>query len=195
LGVGTGRQVVAYDDAGGANAARCWWMLRYMGHAAAAVLDGGWQAWLAMGGTVERSRSAPAGGVEFAGEPHARGVVSCAEVPAVRQLVDARDPARYRGDHEPFDPVAGHIPGAINHYWQWNLDADGRFHSAADLAGRWLASLGAAPSADTVHYCGSGVTACHNVLSQVLAGFPMPRVYVGSWSEWCSDPSRAIATG
>lgn len=202
LGIAHDRQVVAYDTAGGMVAARLWWMLRYMGHDAVAVLDGGFAAWLAAGQPIETgvrlAEPAP-----FAGQPRTErlvrldmlsGVVA-ARSGAVVELVDARDPARYRGEHEPIDRCAGHIPGARNHHFGRNLDADGRFLPPARLGEAFAGSLGTLPSAMTVHYCGSGVSACHNVLAQVHAGLPEPRLYCGSWSEWSSDAQRPVATG
>jgi thiosulfate/3-mercaptopyruvate sulfurtransferase len=195
LGIAAGTQVVVYDDAGGMIAARLWWMLRYMGHEAVAVLDGGWQAWVAAGLPVEtgpgRAREA-----RFDGEPRpARLLTLDALDPAREALVDARDPARYRGEVEPIDARAGHIPGARNHPFARNLGPDGRFLAPAALRDAFKGSLGTLPGNTTVHYCGSGVSACHNVLAQVHAGLPEPRLYVGSWSEWSRDPQRPAATG
>ena len=196
LGIASGQQVVCYDDMGGAlAAARLWWLLRYMGHTAVAVLDGGWQAWLAAGGPQEAGSPAAAS-TRFEGSARSAQRVLLAEVPALRgHLVDARDPARFRGEVEPIDPRAGHIPGAANHPFRRNLDAAGCFLSPAALREAFTQSLGTLPTASTVHYCGSGVSACHNVLAQVHAGLPEPRLYAGSWSEWCRDPARAAATG
>lgn len=185
LGIGAETQVVGYDDFGGGIAARLWWMLQYMGHAAAAVLDGGWPAWQAAGlpvrGGVERNARAT-----FAGEPRRDRLVLHDDVLGVGTLVDSRAPARYRGEEEPYDPVAGHIPGAVNYYYQQNLDESGRFLPAAALRQQLGAVVGDAEPMDVVYYCGSGVTGCHNVLAQVVAGLGMPRLYVGSWSEWCT---------
>ena len=196
LGIAAGQQVVCYDDMGGAlAAARLWWLLRYMGHTAVAVLDGGWQAWRAAGGATADDESRVAE-TAFEGEPRAAQRVVLAEVPALRHaLVDARDPARFRGEVEPIDPRAGHIPGAANHPFRRNLDAGGNFLPPAALREAFVQSLGTLPTASTVHYCGSGVSACHNVLAQVHAGLPEPRLYAGSWSEWCRDPGRPAATG
>jgi thiosulfate/3-mercaptopyruvate sulfurtransferase len=195
FGIANDTRVVAYDAAGGGlAAARLWWLLRYMGHARVAVLDGGWQAWVAAHQPVMRGREQPQQAT-FVGAPQGeRRVLLVDDLPTL-PLVDARDPARYRGEIEPLDPRAGHIPGARNHFWRLNLDADGRFRSPTALREAFAASLGKLPDAATVHYCGSGVTACHNVLAQVHAGLPEPRVYCGSWSEWCRDPTRPIASG
>lgn len=194
LGIGTGTQVVIYDDAGGSIAARLWWMLHFLGHEAAAVLDGGWQAWAAHGGPVENGarRNTPA---VFRGTPRQDRLLSAEEVPAAAALIDARAPQRYRGEHEPIDPVAGHIPGALNYHWQRNLDAQGRFRPAAELRQEWLALLAGRPAGAAACYCGSGVTACHNLLAAARAGLPLPRLYAGSWSEWCRDPARPVVTG
>lgn len=196
LGIAPGQQVVCYDDMGGAlAAARLWWLLRYMGHTAVAVLDGGWQAWQASGG-AEAGGESQVSTTVFDGEPRAAMRVVLAEVPGVRHaLVDARDGARFRGEVEPIDPRAGHIPGAANHPFRRNLSPGGNFLAPGALREAFTRSLGTLPSASTVHYCGSGVSACHNVLAQVHAGLPEPRLYAGSWSEWCRDPDRPAATG
>jgi thiosulfate/3-mercaptopyruvate sulfurtransferase len=200
LGIGHGVQVVAYDDASGMMAARLWWMLRYMGHDAVAVLDGGLAAWTAAGLPLETGVRVPAP-AHFTGTARHARLVQLDEVAASvageggLALTDARDPARYRGEVEPIDKRAGHIPGARNHGWQGNLAADGRFLEPAALREAFTGSLGTLPGSTTVHYCGSGVTACHNVLAQVHAGLPEPRLYCGSWSEWSRDPQRPAATG
>ena len=194
FGVEEGIQVVTYDQRDGAVAARLWWMLRYMGHDAVAVLDGGWKAWTAAGlPTASGVERRPAGA--FRGEPRRDWLVTLERVHAARRLIDARDPRRYRGEHEPLDPVAGHIPGAVNHYYGANLDADGRFLPPAALLERFSATLAGTPAEQAVYYCGSGVTACHDLLAACHAGLPAGGLYVGSWSEWCSDPERPIATG
>jgi thiosulfate/3-mercaptopyruvate sulfurtransferase len=194
LGIEPGVQVVAYDDAAGSIAARLWWMLRYMNHQAVAVLDGGWQAWLDAGFAIEEPESRRRSGI-FRGAPDRRLLAVIDEVAAVRCLVDARDPVRYRGETEPLDPVAGHIPGARNRFWKCNLDADGNFLPAHRLRDEFGALYDGAEPAEVVFYCGSGVSACHDILAAVHAGLPFPRLYAGSWSEWCSDRSRPIATG
>ncbi|MGE0483078.1 MAG: sulfurtransferase [Gammaproteobacteria bacterium] len=194
LGIDATSQVVAYDDSHGMVAARLWWMLRYLGHRAAAVLDGGWPAWVAAGRPVEHGAMDVAWS-RFAGEPRRDRLVTIDELAASATLLDAREAARFRGEHEPIDPVAGHIPGARNHCWRDNLGADGRFLPAATLRARLARALGRDPDAATVHYCGSGVSACHNVLAQVVAGWPEPRLYCGSWSEWCRDPTRQVMMG
>ena len=194
LGIDSNTQVVAYDDAGGAIAGRLWWMLHYMGHRNAAVLDGGWQAWGAAGGATrsgEESRPARV----FAGEPRREWLVTIDEVDAARRLVDSREPPRYRGEMEPIDRVAGHIPGARNHHFARNLGEDGRFLPPAELRERLERTLDGVPAEETVFYCGSGVSACHNLLALAHAGLPAAKLYVGSWSEWSSEPDRPVATG
>lgn len=194
LGIGNDSQVVVYDDMSGAFAARLWWMLRYMGHAACAVLDGGWQDWLAHGFAVEEGnvQPRPAG---FRGAPRADRLLETGEISSLSCLVDARDPVRYRGENEPLDPVAGHIPGAVNYFWQRNLDGNGCFREPDDLRRDILSVLGETPAEEAGVYCGSGVTACHNLLAAVHAGLAMPRLYAGSWSQWCADPGRPVETG
>ena len=194
LGIDHATKVVAYDDSFGMIAARLWWMLRYLGHADVAVLDGGWQVWLAAGGAIVSGPEAVAPRT-FTATPRPDRLVTIDDIASARNLVDAREPARYRGEHEPIDSKAGHIPGAANHCWQLNIGADGRFLDNASLRRKLSASLGILPDAATVHYCGSGVSACHNILAQVLAGLPEPRLYCGSWSEWCRDGGREVAIG
>ena len=197
-GLRNGRQVVAYDSHGGAWAARAWWLLRWLGHAPVAVLDGGKPAWVAAGLPLETGAPAPTPTGDFEpGEPLVGAPVSAAQVLAdigrhETQVLDARDPARFRGDPNPIDPVAGHIPGARNRFFRDNLDAEGRFRPAAELAGEFAALLDGRPA---VLSCGSGVTACHNALAMEIAGMPGARLYPGSWSEWISYPTRPVATG
>ncbi len=194
LGIDSGKQVVVYDDTGGAFCARLWWMLKYMGHEAVAVLDGGWSAWRkddrkVESGEIINQRSS------FFGRPNRDRLVIVDQLPEVPLLIDSRDPDRYQGKLEPIDRVAGHIPGAINHFWQNNLDEQGRFLPPDRLAENFTRLLGDTAPEDVVFYCGSGVTACHNIVAFTHAGLPQPRLYAGSWSEWCSDPSRPVATG
>lgn len=194
FGIARERQVVVYDDAGGSIAGRLWWMLRYMGHTAAAVLDGGWQAWVELGLEPESGEMHVAPAV-FSGKPDARMLVRLDAVREASLLVDSRDPARYAGESEAIDPVAGHIPGARNHFWKRNLDARGRFLPASQLRLQFQQLFGDTAPGAVTFYCGSGVTACHNVLATVAAGLPLPGLYVGSWSEWCADPARPVACG
>ncbi len=197
-GIHNRTQVVAYDQAGGALAARLWWMLRWLGHEAVAVLDGGWSAWTAEGLPV-RSGEESRPEVRFTPRIRPEMAVDTATVdrwrrdPAYR-VVDSRSPERYRGEQETIDPVAGHIPGAVNLYYGENLTG-GRFLDPATLRARFQALLGSCPPEQVVFYCGSGVTACHNILAMVHAGMGQPRLYPGSWSEWIADPSRPVATG
>ena len=187
--------VVACDDAGGSVAARLWWMLRVTGHAAA-VLDGGIQAWT---GPLEAGTQSSRPGGSFTAAPWPRSqIVDADEVARMLRegasVVDARAAERYRGDVEPIDPRAGHIPGARSAPWMDNLSPDGTFLTPDQLRARYE-SLGAVPDGPVVAYCGSGVTACHDVLALRLAGFDDVRLYEGSWSDWCSDPARPAATG
>jgi thiosulfate/3-mercaptopyruvate sulfurtransferase len=184
MGIGPATQVVAYDDANGMIAARLWWMLRYMGHEAAAVLDGGWQEWLAAGGSQRIGQERRATAV-FAGRPNPNWLVRLDEVPTVRLLVDSRDPARYRGELETIDPVAGHIPGAVNYYYGENVGENCRYLPPDQLRQKFKALLGDTPPIEAVFYCGSGVSACVNLLAMVHAGVGNGRLYVGSWSEYC----------
>jgi len=197
LGIDEGKQVVAYDDAGSIVAARLWWMLRYMGHEAVAVLDGGWTAW------QETGQPAAAGAEQnkatsFEGEPRRDWLVVADEVAtkseAAGRLIDARAPERFRGEEEPLDPVAGHIPGATNYYYQHNLDEDGRFLPPKELKRQLQTVLEGADPESAIHTCGSGVSACQNLLAQAHAGLPPGRLYAGSWSDWISDPERPVAT-
>lgn len=199
LGIENQSQVIVYDDAGGGYAARLWWILRYLGHEAAAVLDGGIRAWVEAGYELSS-------GVEHR-EPstfHADAqpdrlitVDQLTETPPGREilLLDARAPERYRGEEEPLDPVAGHIPGAENRYWRDNLDSQEYFKSPYELREDLEYFLQDRLAEDAIMYCGSGVTACHNILAFMIAGYKMPRLYAGAWSEWCSDSSRSIAIG
>jgi len=198
-GIDRHTQVVAYDDVGGGYAARAWWSLRYLGHESVAVLDGGFAAWVEAGLPIRKGeqKRSPA---EFLPAPHRDWRIDAAELESKAGtsglcLIDARAPERYRGDEEPIDHIAGHIPGAINRPWQANLDARGRFLPAEELRQVYLKLLaGRAPQAAAV-YCGSGVTACHNLLAMAHAGLEGARLYPGAWSEWCSDASRPVATG
>ncbi|MDB6085657.1 MAG: rhodanese-like domain protein [Gammaproteobacteria bacterium] len=203
LGIGRDTQVVAYDDANGAMAARAWWLLRWLGHDRVAVLDGGFNAWLASGGHVEAgaAQTGIAGeAARLAAEPRlgavmdTTGVLHTMEDPA-RLLVDARAPERFAGTVEPIDPIAGHVPGAVNHPFTSNLGPEGRFLAAEELRRRWLHRLGATDPANVILMCGSGVTACHNLLAMEVAGLPGALLYAGSWSEWIRDPKRPVARG
>lgn len=187
-------QVIAYDDNYGAMAARLWWMLRYLDHVAVAVLDGGWQAWVARGYESEEDQ-VKASQRRFEGSPRLDRLVTVDQVRDCARIIDAREPVRFRGEEESIDRVAGHIPGARNHYWKKNIDATGCFRPAHVLRKELQKEYADVPADLVTFYCGSGVSACHDVLAAVHAGLPFPRLYVGSWSEWCSDPSRPVATG
>jgi thiosulfate/3-mercaptopyruvate sulfurtransferase len=204
LGIGNDTRVVAYDDANGSIAARLWWMLRWMGHGAVAVLDGGFKAWTAAGGALQSGAAEPAqtrpGTHRFIPRIDADSVVGTAALErALRDpqalLVDARAQERYAGTVEPIDPVAGHIPGAVNHPFTANLDAEGRFLPAAELKRRWQERLAGREPEQLIAMCGSGVTACHNLLSLEVAGLSAGKLYAGSWSEWIRDPRRPTARG
>lgn len=200
LGIAPAVQVVALDGQGGPYAARAWWMLKWLGHDAVAVLDGGIAAWLAAGGELTDAAPVvepqPPYPERSSLVPHVDAGGLLAELAAgSAQVVDARAAERFRGDVEPLDPVAGHIPGALNRFFKDNLQADGRFKDAASLRAEFTALLGEALGGRIVHQCGSGVTACHNLLAMEAAGLGGTRLYPGSWSEWCADPARPVARG
>ena len=196
-------QVVAYDQGNGAHAARLWWLLRWVGHPKVAVLNGGFAAWQQAGLPIDTTpgRRRPR---SFVPQP-AEVVVSTAELEravaagelacGTAVLVDARSADRFAGENETIDPVAGHIPGARNHPFLRNVDSRGRFLPAAELRDRWHATLGGAPTNRAIAMCGSGVTACHNLLALEVAGLPGARLYAGSWSEWIRGRDRPVARG
>lgn len=195
LGVSDGRPVVVYDDAGATIAARAWWALRYFGHQDVRVLDGGLAAWDGAGLPVTKE-SPEVGPGDFTARPGGMPVLTADEAAALAAegvLLDARAAERYRGEVEPIDPVAGHVPGAVNAPTTGNLGPDGRFLDPAALRDRF-AAVGVREGVPVGAYCGSGVTAAHEVLALELAGHPAA-LYVGSWSNWIADPSRPIATG
>lgn len=194
-GINDTSQVVAYDAHGGMFAARLWWMLRWVGHDAVAVLDGGLPAWLAKDLPLSVGPSPHAPG-NLSGKPTLASTVNAADIlndlsDAIRTIVDARAPDRFRGENETLDPVGGHIPGAKNRFFKENLQADGHFKSSEQLRTEFNALIGS--SANAIMQCGSGVTACHNLLALEVAGLPGAALYPGSWSEWCADPTRPIA--
>lgn len=198
-GIDQTAQVVAYDDSGGSQAARLWWMLRWLGHDNVAVLDGGWQAWLDSDGpTRSGSESRPA--TVFMPQPRPQMVVDAASVlsllhnPAYR-IVDSRSAERYRGEQEPIDPIAGHIPSAVSGPSSAVLAADGRFLPPETLAAHFQTLLGPIAPEQTVFYCGSGVTAAHNLLALAHAGLGDALLYAGSWSDWITDPQRPVDQG
>jgi thiosulfate/3-mercaptopyruvate sulfurtransferase len=199
LGVDATCQVIAYDQGNGAHAARLWWLARWIGLRNVAVLDGGIAAWRAAALPLDKSVPSP--------QPRNLGMhltesawVSSERVDTLRRqpgnlLIDARGAERFAGRNETIDPVAGHVPGARNHPFPGNLGVDGKFLSAEQLRQRWGVVLGSLPPTSVIAMCGSGVTACHNLLALEHAGLPGGRLYAGSWSEWIRDPRRLIATG
>jgi thiosulfate/3-mercaptopyruvate sulfurtransferase len=207
LGLSDASQVVAYDDANGSIAARAWWLLRWLGHDRVAVLDGGFKAWVAGGGTLESGEPSAKPGAEPARAPlgltprvQPSAVVSTEQLIEAlkgRQnlLVDARAAERFAGAVEPLDSVAGHVPGAVNHPFSANLGADGHFLPPAELERRWQERLAGIPPRNLIAMCGSGVTACHNLLALELASLKGAKLYAGSWSEWIRDPKRPVARG
>jgi len=198
LGIGAGTQVVAYDQHNAMFASRLWWMLRWLGHDTVAVLDGGYDKWTREGRPTS---------TDVTPRPHARfaigRVLPTAGVQDVldslphksRFVVDARAPERFRGEVEPMDPVAGHVPGAHSHPYAKNLNPDQTFRTPAQLHAAFAEMLGPTPPDRVVHMCGSGVTSCHNILAMELAGYGLTTLYPGSWSEWCADPARPVALG
>jgi thiosulfate/3-mercaptopyruvate sulfurtransferase len=187
-------QVVCYDASNGSMAARLWWMLRWIGHEAVAVLDGGFALWTAEKRPVTADIPSFAA-TEYRLEKEPRGVVTVDQVREIGLLLDARAAARYRGEQEPIDPVAGHIPGAKNRFNGDNVSPQGKFKSAEQLRTEFASVLGDRSASEVVHYCGSGVSACHNLLAMEIAGLPGGRLYAGSWSEWISDPARPVEAG
>ena len=197
LGIDNATQVVAYDASGGCYAARLWWMLRWVGHERAAVLDGGWAAWTKAGQPVTATAPEYRPTTFNPGLQPARATDTRYLSAHLNEVLvmDARSPDRFRGENETLDPVAGHIPGAVNRFFRSNLAEDGRFKAAAELKREFASALGTRSSARVVHQCGSGVTACHNLLAMEIAGLRGSILYPGSWSEWCSDPARPVARG
>lgn len=199
-GLTPGRQVVVYDAAGGATAARAWWLLRWLGHEAVAVLDGGWQAWCAEQRPLEEGRGQSLVSDQWgAVEPARQMLIEVAPLQKALAegqilLVDARAAERFRGEVEPLDPVAGHVPGAVNAPLGDNLDGT-HFLPRDQLRQRWLQVLQGRRPQEVVHMCGSGVTACHNLLAMEHAGLGGSRLYPGSWSQWIRDPQRPVARG
>ena len=199
FGIASGVQVVAYDQENGMFASRLWWLLRWLGHDAVAVLDGGFKKWTAEGRPTQSGEThrAPR---EFSGSPRADMAVDVRAVASLvgaarSRLVDARAPERFRGDTEPIDKTPGHIPGATNHFFQWNLDEHGLFRTPEQLRAKIKTSVGDVPADHIVCYCGSGVTACHNLLAFEHAGLTGAKLYAGSWSEWSADPKRPVEKG
>ncbi len=193
-----GKQVVAYDAQGGMFAARLWWMLRWLGHEDVAVLDGGWNKWSAERLPVTPSVPEATAG-SFPAVPRDIAVDADFVLASLGDsrllLLDARSPDRYRGENETLDPVGGHIPGAANRFFRDNLAASGEFKPAKALNNEFSSVLAGRRFDRLVHYCGSGVSACHNILAMEIAGMPSGMLYPGSWSEWCADPARPRAEG
>jgi thiosulfate/3-mercaptopyruvate sulfurtransferase len=199
FGIDAGVQVVAYDDVGGALAAvRPWWMLRWLGHNAVAVLDGGWQMWQERGLPTRSGRELRSRRV-FLPSPRPELIVDTRQINLMRQnpeflVVDARAAERYQGKNETIDPVAGHIPGAVSAPYLDNLNEKGEFRSREELRDRYEALIGYRSPDNVAFYCGSGVTSIHNILAMLHAGLGESRLYAGSWSEWITDPKRPVAT-
>ena len=197
-GISPRSRVVVHDAGDGAFAARLWCLLRLLGHEAVAVLDGGWARWTALGLPVEATVPATPGPASYVADFDRARLFDADDVrrhlDAGGLLVDARAPERFRGEVEPIDPVAGHVPGARNRPYADNL-ADGRFKPAAQLRAEFDALLDGRPAAELVAMCGSGVTACHHLLAMDLAGLPGAKLFTGSWSGWIADPARPVATG
>lgn len=200
LGVHNGMQIVVYDRNKSANCGRLWWMLKWLGHEAVAVLDGGLQAWKDVGGALACGPSGAMPAARFELQAPLRQLVLTDAVSAAlgkpsQTVVDARANARFRGDVEPFDPVAGHIPGALNRPYTDNFNEDGRFKNADQLKAEWTRVLAGRPAASVVHHCGSGVTAVPNLMAMEMAGFGPTALYAGSWSDWCNTPGVPCAKG
>jgi len=200
LGIGPETAVVALDGQGGVYAARLWWMLRWLGHRSVAVLDGGISAWQRAGGTLtDQASPAPAAApAPYPDRPSLAPSVDAGGVatrPPRRAVLDARSGERFRGEAEPIDPVAGHIPGALNRFHRENLGDGGVFKTPDRLRQEFGALLGDRSPDEVIHSCGSGVTACHNLLAMEHAGLSGSLLYPGSWSEWSADPARPIARG
>ena len=197
-GVDSSKQVIAYDAKMGVYAARLWWMLRWLGHENVAVLDGGYAKWTGEGRPVNSAVPQPAP-TRFSGQPRAMWVDANEVLRSIGQpgriLVDARAPDRYRGENETLDPMGGRIRGSLNRFFRDNLDANGCFRPAAELRQAFAGLLGKTTPDAVVHSCGSGVSACHNLLAMEIAGLSGSRLYPGSWSEWSSDPSRPTEKG
>ena len=200
VGFSNTMQAVVYDRQGANYCGRLWWMLKWAGHENVAVLDGGLQAWVASGGAVASGAESAHAPSQFALTP-ARAVLATTTTVAdnlgrpIQTLIDARGAPRYRGEVEPLDPVAGHIPGALNRPFTQNIGEDGRFKPAAQLKAEFEALLAGRNPATVVHHCGSGVSAVPNIIAMELAGMGRSALYAGSWSEWCSDASRPFAQG
>ncbi len=202
MGFGNDMQAVVYDRNGVNYCGRLWWMLKWAGHDAVAVLDGGWQAWQAAGGATASGVEAPSqrAALPFALSAPLRTLLTTDKVAGNlgkpgQTIIDARATPRFKGEVEPIDPVAGHIPGALNRPFNLNIGANGQFKSAEALQAEFKALLGHRDPASVVHHCGSGVSAIPNVLAMELAGLGQAALYAGSWSEWCNTPGLPVAKG
>ena len=197
-GVENSSQVITYDDSGGIFGARMWWMLQWLGHKNVALLDGGWQSWLRKGGEIE-SVSKPLQGTSFrtiiknnhVSETYLLNNINNPEM----CLIDARASSRYEGKDEKIDPVAGHIPGSINRPYEKNLNSQGFFKNKNELRFEFSQLFEIAAKKEVIHSCGSGISACHNLLAMEIAGLPNSKLFPGSWSSWISDPKRPISSG
>ena len=203
LGITPETQVIVYDRNGCNYCGRAWWMLKWLGHERVAVLDGGWQAWVAAGGAVELGSKPAQADVSKQNYPFALIDTSLSAIDLVvsasqtqsHAIIDARAPARFRGEMEPIDPIAGHIPGALNRPFSTNLNEQGLFKSPAQLKAEFDALLGGRDPAKVIHHCGSGVSAVPNVLAMQVAGYPPSQLFAGSWSQWCNTPGLPVAQG
>jgi thiosulfate/3-mercaptopyruvate sulfurtransferase len=198
-GVAQTAAIVAYDDVGGQFASRLWWMARWIGLTNVTLLDGGIGHWIAEGRAISTDVPVPQP-VALKANPNPLMLWNAGDVQAhlndpAHRLIDARAPERYRGEVEPIDPVAGHIPGAVNRFYKDNLNADLTLRPTADIARGFAALLGPVKPENVVHQCGSGVTACMNIFAMEMAGLKGSKLYAGSWSEWIADPARPIAKG
>jgi thiosulfate/3-mercaptopyruvate sulfurtransferase len=199
-GIDPDTQIIAYDASSGSFAGRLWWLARWLGHERVALLDGGWQAALKSSLTIESGEpgARPPGRFERSAAREQAvdaDAVASARTDAGWLIVDARAPDRYAGSNETIDPIGGHIPGAVNRFWQSNLAPDGRFKPAQQLRDEFTALMGGRPAGHVIAQCGSGVTACHNLLAMHRAGLSGARLYAGSWSQWIADPARPVASG
>jgi thiosulfate/3-mercaptopyruvate sulfurtransferase len=204
LGANENTLIIGYDASAGMFASRLWWLCRWIGHLKCGVLDGGFQAWCAADGPLSQDPFHTKRTGKISVRPslaplwtheHVSAWLESGSDPEIALMIDARAPERFRGDVEPLDPVAGHIPGSINRAFAHNLGPDGRFKPASQLHQEFSSLLNDRDPMCVVHSCGSGVTACHNLLAMEIAGLPGSALYAGSWSEWCADPSRPVAKG
>lgn len=199
LGISNHSQVVTLDTSGGSFAARFWWMLKWLGHSSVAVLNGGWNAWKSAGFLIAQGvETRPRG--KFIPNPHRDKYISTSEMVNLMgkseyKIIDARAPERYRGEFEPLDPVAGHIPGSLNRFHEKNLARAGKMKSAERLRKEFTELIGDTPPHQVIVYCGSGVTSCHHLLAMEYAGIQGAKLYAGSWSEWIRDPNHPIEVG